>query len=152
MRTWPLSSLAVLGLLSLSPVVYADGCALSIDANDAMQYSVKHLEVPASCTDVTLTLHHIGKLPVKAMGHNWVLTRKADAAAVASAGAAAGAAQEYLPSGDARVIAATKRIGGGESASVTFSTAALKASEDYSYFCSFPGHASMMKGTLTLAK
>jgi azurin len=53
---------------------------------------------------------------------------------------------------DARVIAHTKVIGGGETDSVTFSTAALKAGEAYSYFCSFPGHSALMKGTLTLAK
>ena len=41
-------------------------------------------------------------------------------------------------------------IGGGESTSVTFDVSKLAAGEDYSFFCSFPGHYSLMKGSLTL--
>lgn len=137
--------------LLLTGSAFADTCNLSIDANDAMQYSTKRMEIPAGCTDATVTLHHTGKLPVTAMGHNWVLTRKADLNAVAAAGTAAGAAKGYLPPGDGRVLAATRLIGGGETASVTFSVASMKPGEEYAYFCSFPGHASMMRGTLALA-
>jgi azurin len=49
------------------------------------------------------------------------------------------------------VLAATRLIGGGETASVTFFVASMKPGEEYAYFCSFPGHASMMRGTLALA-
>ena len=48
---------------------------------------------------------------------------------------------------DARVLAFTKVIGGGQTTSVKFSTAALKKGEAYTYFCSFPGHSAIMKGT-----
>lgn len=41
-------------------------------------------------------------------------------------------------------------IGGGESASVTFDVGALAADKNYLYFCSFPGHAALMSGTITL--
>ena len=44
----------------------------------------------------------------------------------------------------------TKVIGGGESDSVTFDVSKLAAGQDYTYFCSFPGHFAMMKGTLKL--
>ena len=54
--------------------------------------------------------------------------------------------------GDKRVIAHTKLLGGGESDAVTFPVASLKAGEAYTYFCSFPGHSALMKGTLALAK
>ncbi len=50
------------------------------------------------------------------------------------------------------MIAATKVIGGGESASVSFDVAKLQAGDAYTFFCSFPGHSSIMKGELTLAK
>ncbi|MNR67194.1 Azurin [compost metagenome] len=51
---------------------------------------------------------------------------------------------------DARVIAHTKVIGGGQSDSVTFDVSKLAAGTDYTYFCSFPGHFALMKGTLKL--
>ncbi|HEY8683885.1 MAG TPA: hypothetical protein VIM06_12000 [Rhodanobacter sp.] len=34
----------------------------------------------------------------------------------------------------------------------TFKLSALKAGESYVFFCSFPGHAALMKGTLSLGK
>ena len=55
-----------------------------------------------------------------------------------------------MKAGDARVIAATKLLGGGESDSVTFDVAKLKAGEAFSFFCTFPGHSALMKGTLQL--
>jgi azurin len=41
-------------------------------------------------------------------------------------------------------------IGGGETADVTIPVSRLTAGEAYMFFCSFPGHASLMKGTLTV--
>lgn len=134
------------------PVLAAGPCEAEIDSTDAMQFTKATLAVPASCKQFKLTLKHVGKLPKAAMGHNWVLAKTADMAGVASDGIAAGLPNDYLKPGDARVIAATKVIGGGESASVSFDVAKLKAGEAYSYFCSFPGHSAIMKGQLTLAK
>jgi azurin len=79
-----------------------------------------------------------------------VLTTTPDFQTVANAGMAAGAPQNYVPKGDARVIAHTKLVGGGESTSVTFPTSKLKKGGDYTVFCSFPGHWSQMKGKLTV--
>lgn len=59
----------------------------------------------------------------------------------------AGMAGGFLKAGDDRVIAHTQVIGGGQSDTITFSTAKLSKGGDYVFFCSFPGHASMMKGT-----
>ena len=61
-----------------------------------------------------------------------------------------GLAGDYSPKGDARVIAATKLVGGGESADVTFKASALKAGEAYKFFCTFPGHSAMMNGTFAV--
>jgi azurin len=79
------------------------------------------------------------------MGHDWVLTKTADVASVANAGMSAGLANNYQKPGDTR-IAATKVIGGGENVSVRFLTAQLESGSTYSYFCSAPGHFSIMKG------
>ena len=139
-------------LLGTACPAFADQCQLTIDANDLMQFSARQLTAPASCAEVEVTLHHTGKLPVGTMGHNWVLARTKDSIAVANLGMTAGLQKNYLPTGDARVIAATRLIGGGESATVKFSTAALKPEEDYTYFCSAPGHIAMMKGRFTLTR
>lgn len=53
---------------------------------------------------------------------------------------------------DARVLAHTKVIGGGETASVTFKPSLLKPGKAHVFFCSFPGHSTIMHGTVTLTK
>jgi azurin len=126
-------------------------CKLEISGNDAMQFDKKELVVAADCTQVELTLTHSGKLPAAAMGHNWVLVKTADVTTVANAGMTAGLASNYLTPGDPHVIAATKIIGGGQSASVTFSTAKLTKGGDYTFMCTFPGHYVIMKGTFKVA-
>lgn len=143
--------LAVCSLLALGALfapAHAEVCNVSIDANDSMQFDRKEVHVKATCTDVTITLKHTGKLPAAAMGHNWVLTRTADFQAVASAGINAVVKENYVPKGDKRVIAHTRIVGGGESASVNFKTAQLKRGDAYTFFCSFPGHWAVMQGKL----
>lgn len=139
---------AVLGGLSLGAQAAGKVCKLEIAGNDMMQFDKKELRVAKDCTDVELTLKHSGKLPVTAMGHNWVLVRSADASAVSSAGMSAGPKNNYVVPADKRVIAHTKLVGGGESTSVTFPVAALKAGESYTYECTFPGHSALMTGKL----
>ncbi|MFA5488164.1 MAG: azurin [Candidimonas sp.] len=140
-----------IGLFSvLSVPVHAAQCEATIEGNDAMQFNVKDVTVDKSCKEFTLHLKHVGKLPKAAMGHNLVLTKQSDMQAVANDGVAAGVDGDYVKAGDDRVIAHTKLIGGGESTSVTFDVAKLAAGETYEYFCSFPGHWAIMKGTLKL--
>ena len=142
-------ALALLSL-SITPLWAAD-CAATIDGNDAMQYDQKAITVPKTCKQFTVTLKHTGKLPKASMGHNWALGTAADEQGILTDGMKAGADQNYIKPGDTRVIAHTKLIGGGESDSVSFPVSKLKAGENYAYFCTFPGHAAMMKGALTLA-
>jgi azurin len=146
-----LASTALLGALSVfAPLTYAaKTCELTIEGNDAMQYNKQSLAVAADCTEVKLTLSHPGKLPASAMGHIWVLTETSAFQPVATAGMSAGLPNNYVPKDDKRVIAHTKVIGAGETTSVTFPTSALKKGGDYTFFCSFPGHWSVMKGKLT---
>ena len=128
----------------------AGPCDLEIESNDAMKFNKDSLSVPASCKKVTLKLVHTGKLPKASMGHNWVLTKAADMQAANTDGIAAGLDKNYVKPADARVIAHTKIIGGGESTSTSFEATKLKAGESYTWFCSFPGHSGIMKGTLKL--
>jgi azurin len=137
----------LLAALAHPGFAHADPCQLEISGNDQMQYDKQTLTVPASCKEVTVTLHHAGKLPREAMGHNWVLVNGPDVDAVANAGMGAGLANDYVASADKRVLAHTKVIGGGQTTSVTFETSGLKAGGDYRYLCTFPGHHALMHGT-----
>lgn len=123
-------------------------CALAISGDDAMKFDKAELKVDADCTEVTLTLTHAGNFAANMMGHNWVLTRAADMEGVATDGMKAGPDAGFVQAGDARVIAHTKVVGGGESTSVTFPTSVLEKGGDYAFFCSFPGHWNVMKGKL----
>ena len=129
------------------PAAEVADCATTIEGNDAMQFNVGSITVPSSCTEFTINLKHVGQMPVAAMGHNVVITETGDANDVAQAGIKAGA-PNYLPGGDARVIAATDMIGGGQSTSITFPGNKLTAGGDYTFFCSFPGHSGIMRGTV----
>jgi len=133
-------------LLSTPAAAADDACKLEITGNDQMQYDKKELAVPATCKQVTLTIHHGGQLPAAAMGHNWVLVSTPDLTAVANSGMGAGLASNYVGADDKRVLAHTKVVGGGQSDTITFSTASLKAGGDYSYLCTFPGHNALMRG------
>ena len=139
-------------LLAIAPLssAFAAECAVAIAANDQMQFDKKSIAVPKSCKTFKVTLTHTGKLPKTAMGHNWVLAETTAVQGIAGDGITAGAANNYVKPGDARVIAATKIVGGGEQDAVSFSVAKLRAGTDYSFFCSFPGHPAVMKGALTL--
>ncbi|MGC4027473.1 MAG: azurin [Steroidobacteraceae bacterium] len=140
--------IACTGLVAFSPA-FAKTCNVEIEGNDMMQYNKPSIAIAADCTEVAVTLKHSGKLPLATMGHNWVLTETPVFQQVATAGLAAGLAADYLPKNDARIIAHTKMIGGGETTSVTFPTSKLKKGGAYTYFCTFPGHWGIMKGTLT---
>ncbi|KAB7770723.1 azurin [Xanthomonas maliensis] len=142
------STIAVIGLLALAPTAWAKTCAVAIAGNDQMKFDQGAIAIAPDCTEVTVTLTHTGKLAATVMGHNWVLTKTADFQPVANAGMRSSIADSYLPKGDPRVIAATKVIGGGQTATVTFSTSKLSKGDAYTFFCSFPGHWAMMKGTL----
>ena len=143
----------LIGLIALwcgSSLVYANECAFDVPVGDNMTFGVTDITVPTGCGDITINLNHGAKLPNNVMGHNWVLSLGEDVQGIAMAGIPAGLANDYLPAGDARVLAATKVIGGGESTSITFSSASLSAGTDYVYFCSFPGHFAIMRGILRL--
>jgi azurin len=137
---------AVVTLLLGSAVAHAGPCTLTIESNDLMQFNARELTVPPECAQVELTLRNVGKFPAKVMGHDWVLAKDSDLPGIVNAGLAAGLARGFVPENDPRVIAATHLVGGGESATVQFSTAALVPGGRYSFFCTSPGHSAVMRG------
>ena len=125
-------------------------CEITVDSNDKMQFDTDVIVVDKSCDKFTVTLTHSGQLNESVMGHNWVLTEADDVQPVATEGMSAGLENEYLKPDDERVIANTEVIGGGEETSVTFDVAQLSPDVVYNFFCSFPGHWSVMRGTLSV--
>jgi len=151
MKNTTLLRLTGAGLLLLaSGLAYADPCKLALESNDQMQFSVRELVVPNECGEVEVTLRHSGKMSARAMGHDWVLAKDSDVSAIVNAGLAAGPAHGYLPEHDKRIIAATPIVGGGESATVKFATSLLQAGSRYVFFCTSPGHATVMRGKFLL--
>ena len=141
----PRTVLALL-LLAIAPGAVARTCQVAVGSDDAMRFDTAEIRLAGDCTRVELTLRHEGRRSVTAMGHNWVLAKTADVRPLAIAGQRAGATGGYLPRDDARIIAHTKLVGGGESTTVAFSTTRLRKGGDYTFFCSFPGHWNVMKG------
>lgn len=118
---------------------------LYLEGNDQMQYNKNELKVAAGKT-ITLTFKHTGKLEKNAMGHNFVLLKQGTDINAFAQQALEAKESDYIPkSAPGEIIAFTKLIGGGESDTITFNIAEKGS---YDFICSFPGHASMMKGKL----
>ena len=145
------AKLVAVSLLTLaSGQLLAAECKVTVDSTDQMSFNTKAIEIDKSCKTFTVELTHSGALPKTVMGHNWVLSKEADMQPIATDGLGAGIEKNYLKEGDARIIAHTKVIGAGEKDSVTFDVSKLAAGTEYEFFCSFPGHNSMMKGAVVL--
>ncbi|MGP0012709.1 MULTISPECIES: azurin [Pseudomonas] len=143
------AKVVAVSLLALaSGQLLAAECSVDVDSTDQMSFTVKEITVDKSCKNFTVNLSHAGSLPKNVMGHNWVLSKASDMTGIATDGMSAGIDKNYLKDGDTRIIAHTKIIGAGEKDSVTFDVSKLTAGEDYEFFCSFPGHNSIMKGKL----
>lgn len=137
-------------LVTLGVTAQAQECSVTIDSTDQMRFDTGAMTIPSSCEEFTVNLTHSGSMAKNVMGHNWVLTKTSDLQGVAMDGMSAGLDNNYIKSGDERVIAHTDVIGGGESTSVTFDPSVLEVGGDYSFFCSFAGHYALMKGTVTV--
>ena len=149
------NKLSLVVLSALISCVYASStlageCDVSVEGTANMAFSVKEIAVPKTCKEVSITLKNSGTLAKKIMGHNLVITKTADMKGVVVDGMAAGLDKNYLKPNDKRVIAYTKVLDAGESATIKFKTNNLKPTEAYSFFCSFPGHSTMMKGAFKL--
>ena len=149
------NKLFVLTLL-VAPVLFSTNasaaatCDVNVEVTEAMAYTVKNIDVPKSCKEFTVNLKSKGTMAKTVMGHNVVITKEADKDGVVMDGSTAGAASNYLKAKDARVVAGSTVIGGGESTSVKFAVSKISAKDKYVFFCTFPGHAAIMKGVVNL--
>lgn len=145
------AKLVAVSLLSIaSAQVMAAECKVTVDSTDQMSFNTKEIAIDKSCKQFTVELTHSGSMAKSVMGHNLVVSKEADMQPIATDGIGAGLDNNYLKAGDTRVIAHTKVIGAGEKDSLTIDVSKLAAGEKYGFFCSFPGHISMMKGTVVL--
>ena len=128
----------------VTPEVEATSNVLSIEGNDAMQYSTNELR--AKVGEITLTLKHTGKMEKAMMGHNVVIFKPGTDVAAFGLKASEAKDTDYIPaSEEASIVAHTKLLGGGESDTITFT---ISEPGSYDYICSFPGHMALMKGKL----
>lgn len=116
--------------------------AIVLESTDQMTFSTNEIRVKAG-EKVTLTLKHVGKMPVEVMGHNFVLLKQGTDLAAFAGKAMNAKATDYVPAGSEEVIVHTKMIGGGESTTITFDA---PEKGTYDFMCSFPGHYAIMKG------
>ena len=124
-----------------APAAMAATCSVNLEGNDMMKFNVANIDVSKSCKDFTINLKHTGKLAKNVMGHNVVVAQTADMKGIDADG---------IKAGDTRVVAHSKVVGGGESTSIKIPVSKLTGAGPYSFFCSFPGHSALMKGTITL--
>src|SRR5574337_415057 len=89
------------------PTAVVTDCATEIEGNDAMQYNVSSIVVPASCKDFKITLKHTGKLPVTAMMHDGLSTKPPHLMSVDDHCLVADGCNGFVKVTDPRVIAHT---------------------------------------------
>ncbi|MBC7691767.1 MAG: hypothetical protein H7222_08350 [Methylotenera sp.] len=143
-----LATLAVGGITLSAPQVQAADAVKQIKLGtkgDTLAFDqVKLTAKPKQKVKVTFK-NNAGKS--SGMQHNFVLVKPGTDAEVANAGIAAGAEKNWTPASP-NIIAATKLANPGESQTVEFT--APEQPGDYPFICTFPGHAALMKGVLTV--
>ena len=131
------------------PKAGAAARVVTLQANDAMKFQPAAIEARPGET-LKVVLKAAGTFPKIAMAHNFILlTLGSDAASFVSEASKARETDFVPASRKADVLAATRLIGNGETAEVTFTVP--KKPGVYTFICTFPGHfAGGMKGTLTV--
>ena len=140
----------LVGVVSFTSLSQA-ACSFDVEVGDYLKFSTPDMAVEKSCESITVNLKHSGKLPANIMGHNWVLSADADVQALATEGMSAGLVSNYVTPGDARVLAASSVIGGGESTSRDLLHGRIGEWRCLYFFLFFPGHSYSMRGALTVS-
>jgi len=105
---------------------------------DALQFNTKRFTASAG-SEVVLTFSNTSTINQ----HNWVLVQTGTKDAVATAGAAAGPANDWIPANDERVLFHTRLLDPGQTAEIRF---AAPPPGTYQFVCTFPGHNFTMFG------
>ena len=141
-------------ILSLSTIIMLLSTAFAFSAqkveisgNDTMRFDKTSVEVKAG-EEVELIFSNVGKLPKAAMGHNLVILKPGTQIPGFAMAAVNDKDNEYIPKEAEwaeKVVAKTKVLGPGEKDTIKFTLDA----GTYPFICSFPGHFSIMQGTIT---
>jgi azurin len=118
---------------------------ISSDGN-LMAYDRATLAAPAG-QSVTLTFYNRSTVHQ----HSWVLVNGGLEVAdqVYAMAVAAGPDRDYMPEGEAAILAYTELVDSGMQDTISFVAPAVPG--EYTYLCTFPGHyLAGMKGTLVL--
>lgn len=110
----------------------------------ALAFDKTRLEVKSGSI---VTLHFINNATNPPLTHNWVLVKPGRAQAIASAGAKAGEANQYIPNSQ-DILAHSGLAKPGHEAAATFMA---PPPGDYPYLCTVPGsrpHSGAMNGVL----
>ena len=143
-----------------------DECTLNIFGNDRMQFVdandkiISKINVPHTCETFILHFAYKGKLPSSVMGHNIVITEEKNKNTVAADALKQGKKNNYLPAEQVAkdfVIAASKKTLGGaeedeQTEDITVDMKKVDPTKNYTFFCAFPGHSLMMKGSFLREK
>ncbi|MBK9294077.1 MAG: hypothetical protein IPM57_06465 [Oligoflexia bacterium] len=105
---------------------------------ETMLFDKRELYVKAG-EEITLTFVN----NATTMKHNWLLVTPGKADEIGILGAKAGEAKQFVPE-SSDVLATTKLIGKGQDV-IKFKA---PPSGQYPYICTFPGHYTVMRGTL----
>ena len=125
------------------------GRTVTITGTEAMKFDVERINAKPG-ERLRVVLKAVGAMPKVVMAHNFVLLQAGTDAAAFNTAAMNARDTDFIPPAlKAKVIAATKLAGGGETVEVSF-TAPTKPGT-YTYVCSFPGHFQAgMKGVLVV--
>jgi azurin len=139
--------LLLLAALIAAPLAPAQTHArVEITCNDEMKFNQKSFEVEVG-QKVTLVFKNVGKIPIEKMAHNLVILMPGTDL-LAFAAKCGDPKAGYLPA-DAetkkRILAHTKRLGGGDSDTIYFIP---KEAGDYPFVCTTPGHFTIMQGVM----
>ncbi len=126
-----------------TPVPPGQTVELAIDADgNNLAFSIASLSADAG-SEVVVTFNNSSGIN----SHNWALVEAGTKDDVATAGLAASQDNNWLPSGDARLLGATILLGPGESGEATFTA---PPAGEYQFVCTFPGHNFTMFGDFTV--
>ena len=130
--------------------LFAKDCSMEIQSSDMMRYDKQTINVNISCKSFKILLKHSGKLPKNVMGHNIVIIKTDDFSKVTSRiSMEHGLKKGYLPEIE-EIIFKSEVIGGGEETILELNPSKLSNGIDYTFFCSFPGHYTIMKGKIII--
>lgn len=135
--------------LICSKIIFGTDQMRFVDSENNM---VHEIQAPRKCTKFTIKLRYKGVFPSSAMGHNLVITEDKHIKEISTLSLKRGANKGYLPpSNDSRVLAtSTKLLGGGagdfKEEDIMIELNRIPKGSNISFWCSFPGHISMMKG------